>query len=198
MLQHPIEDPLPNGWASRRGEYIYTEHHFTNLTNTTASVYREIASVMENNGFLREQYSIWQVDTTALFAWNTMLATRRIRPLGILATVVRRLQMFHVTPHIFIVTNRIRLGGVFSPTLLGPTPSLLAQGMGAPPPPNWPNGPADHLPLSVRNVQSSMNPNSWRLPVRVSRFRSHNFSHLSDPSEMYDSANTGSTHAGIV
>src|ERR1700676_5318848 len=68
-------------------------------------------------------------------AWNSMMLMREIRPRGIFASV-QRLQMFHVTtPHLFIFTNDISLGSVFSPTLIGPTPAVLAQGMGAPPAP---------------------------------------------------------------
>jgi hypothetical protein len=132
------------------------------LTTARASVYREIATNLMGRGYGREQYSVWQRDTTAAQAWAAMMSLREIRPRGILATVVRRLQMHRVpTPHVFIVTNDIRLGGNLSPTLIGPTPALLTQGMGVVPPPNWPNGPGDRLPFGVRNIPPSHNPFNW-------------------------------------
>lgn len=92
-----------------------------------------------------------------------MLGLREIRPRGIFATVVRCLQMFRVpTPNILIVTNDVCLGGVYSPTLLGPTPAALAHGMGMPHV-QWPNGPGDRLPFGVRNAPGSNNPNNWRI-----------------------------------
>ena len=63
-------------------------------------------------------------------AWNTMVSLREVRPSlrGILATVVRRLAMFTIpTPDVFIIMDDVRLGGVFSSDLMGPTPGLAEE-----------------------------------------------------------------------
>jgi len=117
-------------------------------------------------GFVRKQYSIWHRVTTATFTWNEMLQLRAIHPRGILATVLRCLEMFHIPDqNIFVVTNDIRLGGMFSPTLIGPTLAGLAQGMGMAPLLPWPNGPGDSLPFRVWALPRSLNPNNWHTPV---------------------------------
>jgi hypothetical protein len=93
-----------------------------------------------------------------------MMSLREIRPLGIFATVVRRLEMIHVPlPHLLDVTDAVQLGGIFSPTLVGPTPTGLARGMGVAPPAPWPNGPGDILPVGVRPLPPSFITNNWRL-----------------------------------
>ena len=93
-----------------------------------------------------------------------MLGMRGLRPRGIIATVVRRLELFVVPwPQVMIVTNDMRLGGAFSPNLIGPTPAGLAQGMGAIPPAGWPNGVGDELPFGTRNIIGSLNSNNWRV-----------------------------------
>jgi hypothetical protein len=61
-------------------------------------------------------------------AWDTMVSLREVRPRGILATVVRRLAMFTIpTPDVFIIMDDVRLGGVFSSDLMGPTPGLAEE-----------------------------------------------------------------------
>jgi len=68
--------------------------------------------------------------TFLLFSWVGKPILDKI-PKGILVSVVQCLQMFHIMePHLFILTNDVGLGGVFSPTLIGLTPAALAQGMG--------------------------------------------------------------------
>jgi hypothetical protein len=135
----------------------------TCLTITTASVYREIINELEIQGFHRSQYSVFHREGSATNAWTAMLGLREIRPHGIFATVVRRLQMLRVpTPNLLIVTNDVRLGGVYSPTLLGPTPAVLAHGMGVPHA-QWPNGAGDRLPFGVRYTPGSTDRNNWRV-----------------------------------
>jgi hypothetical protein len=75
--------------------------------------------------------------------------------------------MFHISqPNIFIVTNDICLGDVFSPTLIGLTPAGLAQGMGTAPLVPWPNGHCDRLPFEVQASPTSLNPNNWHMLVQ--------------------------------
>jgi hypothetical protein len=134
------------------------------LMPVSASVYREIGDQLTEDGYGREQYSVWQRYTTAMQAWTNMLDLRQIRPRGVLATVVRRLEMFHVPePQLLIVTDDVRLGGIFSPIIVGPTPAGLSQGIGGAPPALWPNGPGDELPSGVRDIDGSWDPNNWRL-----------------------------------
>lgn len=156
---HNMEDDPPDGWAKYRCTSITHLSIYLNLlTPISASIYAEIRDHMIAHGFEREQRSVWQADTTALFTWNTMLSLRGIRPRGVLATVLQRMEMFSIPhPHSFIVTNNLQLGGLYSPALLGPTPAGLSEGMGAPPPPPWPNGPGDRLPFGVRPGNASFN-----------------------------------------
>jgi len=164
LLVHNTEDPLGGGWHKRRGMLIQILVSNADLMNITASVYREINRLLKQCGFYQAQYSVWQRRGTALQAWMTMMDLRGTRPPGVFATVVRCLQMYHVPRRrVLMVTNRVQLGGVSSPTLLGPTPAALAQGMGHIPPAPWPNGPGDRLPFGVRRVPTSLDPNNWRV-----------------------------------
>ena len=163
LSTHNIQDNLPVGWATQRCMYIHRLFRFV-LMNVAASVYAKICSHFRVRGYLHEQYSVWQRITTPVIAWADMMALRTIRPLGIFATVVRRLEMFHVPhPLVLVTTNSIRLGGIYSPTLVSPTPTGLAQGMGGAPPAPWPNGPGDSLPPGVRNLPGSLIADNWRL-----------------------------------
>lgn len=133
------------------------------LITTIATVYREVINVLETANFHRAQYSVFHRIGSASAAWTAMMQLRAIRPLGIFPTVVRRLQMFRVpTPNLLIVTNDVQLGGMYSPTLLGPTPIFLAHGHGLPHH-QWPAGGGDRLPFGVRNIPGSTNPNNWRM-----------------------------------
>ena len=130
VFMHEIEDNVSNGWASWRCGYIYTMPFNTSDKIAAASVYQEIANTLTAGGFVCKQYSIWQCVTTATFTWNEMLQLRAIHSRGILATISKCLEMFHIPgPNIFIVTNDIHLGGVFSPTMIGPMLAGLAQDM---------------------------------------------------------------------
>ena len=92
------------------------------------------------------------------------MGLRSIRPHGVFATVVRRPQMFRVPRrHVLVVTNQVRLGGIFSPNLLGPTPADLAVGIGHIPPANWPNNRGGRLPPGVRQGPTSWNADNWRI-----------------------------------
>jgi hypothetical protein len=165
LFYHDIQDDLPDGWSKWRCMHFMTccmIHQILNIVSAT--VYRQLHRYLRLGGFVREQYSVFQRFTTAIMTWTTMMHLRNIPPRGVLATVVRRMEMFAIPlPNIFIVTNDIRLGGFLSPGLLGPTPAGLAQGLGAVPPPPWPNGPGDELPLGVRALPPSFNPNNWRM-----------------------------------
>lgn len=164
LFMHNTEDPLDGGWHKRRGTLIHISISNMDLMNNSASVYREIIRLLKQDGFYHAQYSVWQRRDTALQAWTTMMNFREIRPQGVFATVVRRLQMYRVPRrHVLMVTNQVRLGGILSPVLVGPTPAALAQGMGHIPQAPWPNGPGDQLPFGVRRVPTSLDPNNWRV-----------------------------------
>ena len=91
-----------------------------------------------------------------------MLGMRALRPKGVLATTIRRLDMFTVPVHLDVTSNN-SLGGIFSPELVGPTPANLALGLGGVPPEHWPHGPGDTLPFGVQDNLNSMIPNNWRV-----------------------------------
>ena len=99
------------------------------------------------------------------------MALREIRPRGVLATSLREMQMFRIPLEIMIVTDQVRLGGVYSPRLIGVTPRNLAL---AGQPGNqmthgWPATPAQ-LPAGTRHngqhgqFLSSMNGLNWLRP----------------------------------
>ena len=164
LYLHDMEDALGGGWDKHRGACVNTRIPNTSLTTAAASIYREIAKHLTERGFYRAQYSVWQRRGTAAHAWHSMMGLRSIRPHGVFATVVRRLQMFRVPRrHVLVVTNQVRLGGIFSPNLLGPTPADLAVGIGHIPPANWPNNQGDRLPPGVRQGPTSWNADNWRI-----------------------------------
>jgi hypothetical protein len=145
---------------------MYVNNTFINLDlliPISASVYHEICNCLLTHGFTCTQYSIWHHDaTTATAMWAHMLYLRDIHPQGILVTVVQHLQMFHIPlPNLFITTDNIQLGGIYSPTLIGLTPMGLSQGMGGAPPPLWPNGIGDELPFRVQPHNATYYPNNW-------------------------------------
>jgi hypothetical protein len=87
LYQRKMEDRLGSGWAKKRGVYTkclsFTASD-TSLIITEAKVYREIIKELEFQAFIAHNIQL------------AMLGLREIRPRGILATVVRRLQMFRV------------------------------------------------------------------------------------------------------
>jgi hypothetical protein len=104
----------------------------TVLTTFSASVHREVDEHLNSHGFqpsfVSTQYSVFHCNCTVMQAWDTMVSLREVRPRGILATVVRRLAMFTIpTPDVFIIMDDVRLGGVFSSDLMGPTPGLAEE-----------------------------------------------------------------------
>ncbi|KAL6302211.1 hypothetical protein BKA93DRAFT_410792 [Sparassis latifolia] len=147
LLYRSIVDPLPHGWGAR-----------------TSSVYRQICNALRIDGFDHAQYSVWQRRGTAFAVWLDMMELREIEPRGIFAAALRRLQMFQVPRQIFIVTQHVRLTGMYSPNLIGPTPAALSHGLGVPMPPGWPQAP-NLLPQGVRRtLPGAMNGNNWCRP----------------------------------
>lgn len=95
-----------------------------------------------------------------------MLQLRGTHFKGMFASCVRKLQMFHVPhPNRLILDHDIRLGGVLSPMLLGPTPAQLIP-PGVPRmavPNNWPMNPTDRLPVGVRRLPGAVLNQNWRI-----------------------------------
>lgn len=72
------------------------------------------------------QYSDYSnPDVAPAFAWSTMVSLCNIQPPGKLQSTVRALKMHRIEDDVCIVTDDIRLGGVYSLLLHGPTPRNL-------------------------------------------------------------------------
>ena len=166
MVVHSMEDKLGDGWAQHRGvPSLIAISFYTCLTSFVASVYREIAKFLRRGGFEREQYSVWQRETSVAQTFAVMATLRSISPRGIFATSVGRLEMFQVPmPNRFIVTEHVRLGGMYSPMLLAPTPASLAGEVGVAPPLDWPTMEGDELPRGVNiDDEESWDPDNWKV-----------------------------------
>lgn len=95
-----------------------------------------------------------------------MLDLRGIPFKGMFASCVKRLEMFHIPhPQRLILDQAIRLGGILSQRLLGPTPANLipANVPRMPVPNNWPVAQGDRLPVGVRPLPGAFQNQNWRV-----------------------------------
>ena len=119
------EDDLPNGWNSYRCQYVIT----TLLINMAhISISQQIPTIQRLNraGFIHEQLSDYVNPLAApALVWTTMVSLCFIDPPGKLESTVRGLKMHLIEDDVCIVTHDIRLGGVYSLSLRGPTPRNL-------------------------------------------------------------------------
>jgi virulence-associated protein VapD len=122
-------------------------------------VYTRIGKCLVARQYTRVQGSVYQRENTmAPAAWSHMLALRGLAPLGIFATAAKAVQMFHIPLPIMIVTDSIRLGGAYSPLLIGPTPlNLVPPGVPAVPLVQAPNP----LPTGVADNAASRHGPHW-------------------------------------
>lgn len=138
-----LEDELPAGWNAHR-----------------QTIYNRIVRTLRLRGFNHPQYSVWNRLGSATFVWYAMMSLREIAPRGIIPTSTRGCQMHEVSMNAWIVTDEIRLGGVYAPFLLGPTPAGLIP-VGVPNEP-VPVPPAWVLPVGQRSTPSANNVANWR------------------------------------
>jgi len=143
LTTRSIRDDLPDGWNF----------------SSTAPVYIRIRDLLQTRGYVHPQGSVYQrLNTLAGATWLDMMAMRAIAPIGLLPSVLKAIQMFHIAQPIMVSTNQMILGGAYSPQLLGPTPTNLvpanvaAVHMNAAPNP---------LPLNVRNSPNANQGNNW-------------------------------------
>ncbi|KAF8273182.1 hypothetical protein EI94DRAFT_1696985 [Lactarius quietus] len=105
------EDDLPDGWHSRR-----------------ASTYRALLRSLRQAGFVRHQYSDYRRhNSNPVAVWTTMIfLAAQVQPPGKLQSTLLGLKMHHIEHlHDMDVTDQLRLGGAFTPWLMGPTPAGL-------------------------------------------------------------------------
>jgi hypothetical protein len=94
----------------------------------------------DGHDFTRVQGSVYQrEDTLPAIAWVAMLSLRAVEPLGVFSSVVKAVQMFHIPLPIMIASEPIKLGGMYCPQLVSPTPLNLV-------PPGVPTAPLPHAP----------------------------------------------------
>ena len=81
-------------------------------------------------GFVRHQYSDYTRDSmTAAGTWLVMVNLRMIEPPGKLQSTMKSLKMHFITDIAsYDVTNRLRLGGLYSLGLPGPVPLNIVNG----------------------------------------------------------------------
>ncbi|KAI0315110.1 hypothetical protein OF83DRAFT_1174141 [Amylostereum chailletii] len=152
---HYIQDLLPDGWGSH-----------------SSGVYKRLGVMLREAGYTRVQYSVWEKVSFPGWVFLDMLDLRRLRPRGILPTVVQELQMFSV-PHaqVMVVSDHVRLGGMYSPGLTGVTPrERIPPGipMQHVLPPGWPQN-QNALPVGLRRTPedphliTAMVNDNWRV-----------------------------------
>ncbi|KAG9313255.1 hypothetical protein JVU11DRAFT_6720 [Chiua virens] len=138
-------DDLPAGWNLNSGP-----------------TYLELARILGEANFRRKQYSDWASDASdAADTYWTMLNLLRIRPPGKLESTIKGLKAHHIPSWELDVTEKIRLGGAYSPHLRGPTPANLV-------PDNVPSAiPDDIIPLPdfTKPSANAFNPACWRVPL---------------------------------
>lgn len=108
------------------------------------------------------------------------MAFRTLRPSGLIPSVLRRLQMYHIPNVIdFVRDLDMQMGGDSYPEPIAPTPRALTWAFdrqaghnrfhGDPNPPpgfalGFPFDSPDNLPSGLtKNIQSAMQPQNWRL-----------------------------------
>lgn len=167
-----IQKELPNGWHTHRGKPPLVECKQRLIKTIIASVYKTVCDYMRALGYVHAQYSVWHaLDVASLMVFHHMIAYRQLWPSGIIPSVLRRLQMYHL-PNVvdFVHDVRMILGGVACPGPLSPTPARLCQTfqlglVGNVNPPNgYPFNTDANLPHGVRRTATSRNPVNWRLP----------------------------------
>ncbi|KAG6370891.1 hypothetical protein JVT61DRAFT_10914 [Boletus reticuloceps] len=138
------EDDLPMGWNAPR-----------------AATYLELARILGESGFRRLQYSEWVSDNSdATDTYWTMLNLLRLRPVGKLESTLKGLKAHHIPTWELDITEEVRLGGVYSPNLRGPTPvNLVPQNMPVAIPDNM------RIPDFTRLSPSTLDLESWRVSL---------------------------------
>ena len=129
------------------------------LSFSPAQTYRHIAKHLEHGGFARLQKSDWyRNDTDVTTSYYTMLGLMNIPPPGKLQTTIKGLKMHRINDWMFDVTQDIRLGGRYAPTLEGLTPRALVpfDVPGAQPPPNF------IIPAHTGDSAAARKPANWR------------------------------------
>jgi hypothetical protein len=130
-----------------------------------ALTYARIKRRLQNNGYQRDQYSIWiRAMTTAVETWHAMFDLLLIQPPGKFETTVKGLRMQHYQNlALFSVTDDIRLGGAAVHTLRGPVPANLVPAF--PLHPIFPvpvvPGPGFQVPVNTKRTLAAMDVNNW-------------------------------------
>ena len=115
---------------------------------------------LTQRGFAQGQYSHWIKNTTALDAYVSMLSLMGIEPPGKFQSTLKSVKVhYQAHPGIMDGADAIRLGGIYSPHLWGPTPAHLV-------PVNIPAiAPQmlQELPRYTRESAMALNVNNWRV-----------------------------------
>lgn len=112
-------------------------------------------------GFHKIQYSVYQSNqTTPAATWVALFSLQLTQPVGVWATALEGVQMFHIPFATMITTAVMQLGGQNAPTALAPTPRGLF-------PANVPHIQMLHapnpLPNFVRNTPAARNGANWAM-----------------------------------
>ncbi|KAG6380464.1 hypothetical protein JVT61DRAFT_8613 [Boletus reticuloceps] len=140
-------------WDGMHLEYYYKF--------TAAATYLELARILGESGFRRLQYSDWVLDNSdAADTYWTMLNLLRLWPVGKLESTLKGLKAHHIPTWELDITEEVRLGGVYSPNLCGPTPvNLVPQNMPVAIPDNM------HISDFTRLSPSTLDLESWRVSL---------------------------------
>ena len=159
------QDNPPDGWNANRGEFgksckFEFQPHLSCFMNAAAT-YRALAKQLRLSDFEQLQYSDWiNEDTNAPDAYMSMMSLMRINPPGKLQSTLKSVKIHYLAdPRGHNGTDAMRLGGIYSPYLRGPTPANLVPG----------NVPAvaplelEQLPRYTRPSVQAFNADNWRV-----------------------------------
>ena len=127
-----------------------------------AATYRELAKVLRNRNYEQLQYSDWiNENTTAISAYLSMLSLTRMEPPGKFQSTVKNVKVHYIAHRGLNGSDAIRLGGVHSLHLRGPTPARLVPGNVVAAVPHWAQ--MQQLPRFTRESQPALDRNNWRV-----------------------------------
>ena len=142
-------------------------YFFFQLIFFLANIYRMIKNVLFRAHFIRHQYGDYRrPNSHPVEVWIVMVSLGQIQPPGKIQSTIRGLKMHFIHDlNEMDVTEQLRLGGAFSPALLGPTPAALVARVPAGllhPAPAIP-GAGFVRPVGTRASAMADDPLNWRI-----------------------------------
>jgi hypothetical protein len=120
---HPLVRFQEPGYALRA---VILRHYIGGL-------YARLGTYLQSRSFNPSQYSTWHgEDVTAIEAWDVVMGMRdAIEPEGIVPATIQGIEVAKIEAVDLIMTGDFKLGGIYSPQVLGYTPWEICRSAGA-------------------------------------------------------------------